>query len=145
MNPMNLLYEVARIDARRANLLDTIETISADLASLQSAWPDGEPRGAEPSDPTANRAISLSARLESYREELRTITLELWDKRRRIVRLINAIDDPKYCRLLYLRYVRGLDWSAVGFEMDISERHAQRLEDSAVAEFCEVVKREGGE
>lgn len=142
MNPTNLLLEIARIDSRRANLLDTIDTISEDIASLKSAWPDGEPKGGGKSDPTSTKAIKLDEKLESYRAELKSVTWELWEKRRTIIQYINKIDDPKYSRLLYLRYVRGLDWSAVGLEIGISERHAQRLEEPAIAEFVDVVNKE---
>ena len=137
-----LLEEIARIDARRANLRDTIETIREALAAIRSSWSDGAPRGTAISDPTAARAMKLVDRLESYEAELRQVELDLWEKRRHIIGLINKVEDAKGSRLLYLRYVSGMSWAEIGMELDLSERHLYRLEEAAVQEFNRIAEEE---
>lgn len=139
------LEEIARIDARRANLRDTIDTIREEVATIRSSWSDGEPKGSALSDPTAIRAMKLVEKLDAYEAELRAIELDLWSRRRHIIGLINQIEDAKGSRLLYLRYVSGMSWAEIGMELDLSERHLFRLEEVALKQFEEVVKREGGE
>ena len=139
---IRLLEEIEKIDARRANIRDTIETIREDLATIRSSWGDGAPRGTAISDPTAARAMKLVDKLERYEQELRELELELWEKRRHIIGLINRVDDAKGSRLLYLRYVSGMSWAEIGMELDLSERHLYRLEEMAVQEFNRIAEEE---
>ena len=96
---------------------------------------DGMPRGSGISDKTARsaqRLCDLSINLIEQRFEAAT-------KRKEIGEAIRSVEDTKYMRLLYLRYIELRSWGKVSEEMGISPRWIFDMHNKALEEIAEKI------
>lgn len=96
---------------------------------------DGMPRGSGISDKTAREAqrlCDLSIDLIEQRFEAAT-------KRKEIGEAIRSVEDTKYMRLLYLRYIELRSWGGVSEEMGISPRWIFDMHNKALEEIAKKI------
>ena len=132
------LQRIALLDERIHELQDNMRAIAEDISALRSAWPDGIPHGGGISDPTATKAIKLSAKLHQSRDHYHRLMLDLIVERQHLVDLIDQLNCPKHRRVIRLRYVDGKSWSHVASDIGCTRQHAYRLERSAIAELEQI-------
>lgn len=88
-------------------------------------------------DPTADVAVKIAevtARLNDQRVE----ALQLLDE---IEKVIAAVPDPVHSRILFDRYIAGMDWYAIADEIGYDPAHTRgRLHGSALLEVQEILE-----
>lgn len=93
------------------------------------------PRGSGISDKTAREA----QRLCDLSIDLIELRFEAATKRKEIGEAIRSVEDTKYMRLLYLRYIELRSWGKVSEEMGISPRWIFDMHNKALEEIAEKI------
>lgn len=133
MEAKEYLQQIELIDAKIKGIEGNIKKIRAELErlgdiSINSSWPDGQPRGNKITDPTANKAIDLEEKyrkkhdilvnqLRHYEYDQIEERARLWSKRMEVINTIAQVPDSTAHRLLTLRYIELKRWEAIAVDM----------------------------
>lgn len=135
MTAKEYLGQFYNLSLRIKTLRDEIAAIEAERDAIAITI-DGLPRGSgQTSDRTGRLAARLADKLAGKQEELQKLNIRYWSQRQVIVRQINALDDARYSRILYLRYVQGEDWEQIATELGYTYRHVTRMHGYALLFF----------
>jgi DNA-directed RNA polymerase specialized sigma24 family protein len=127
---------VTKQDLRQyRHLVAEIEQLKAERETLRSktgSAPDGQPRGTEPGDVTAEAAIRCEKISRMITERIEESTALLV----RIEAAINNLPDARERRLMRLKYIDGLKWAQVADVMGYEIRQVTRIHGWALANMA---------
>lgn len=112
MTAQEYLLQYKRMTARIQMAESELERLRDERAAVSSKL-DGMPRGSELSDRTARLATKIADK-EMDIVALRAEALEI---RSEILLTLSKLSDPRYAKLLHLRYVDGCTWEDVASQL----------------------------
>lgn len=105
-----LTVKIRQLDLDIMQLEENYDSISIDYS--------GMPHGSNIADRTAQLATQMSG-LRLQKVQLRAEALE---KREEVIKVINQVDDPIQCQLLYDRYILFMTWERIAEDCDRSDK-----------------------
>lgn len=105
-----LTVKIRQLDLDIMQLEEMYDSISIDYS--------GMPHGSNIADRTAQLATQMSG-LRLQKVQLRAEALE---KREEVIKVINQVDDPIQCQLLYDRYILFMTWERIAEDCDRSDK-----------------------
>lgn len=134
MTAKEYLQSYNTISARVKLLQDTIEQLRTEAESVSISL-DGMPHG------QGNKSWeNIAVKLAEYETELSEELSAFWEKRMDIINTIGLLDH-QHQTLLYKRYIKGMRWEQIAYEMHFSWRHCHRVHGRALAELDKIINK----
>lgn len=134
MTAKEYLQSYSTISARVKLLQDTIEQLRTEAESVSISL-DGMPHG------QGNKSWeNIAVKLAEYETELSEELSAFWEKRMDIINTIGLLDH-QHQTLLYKRYIKGMRWEQIAYEMHFSWRHCHRVHGRALAELDKIINK----
>lgn len=134
MTAKEYLQSYNTISARVKLLQDTIEQLRTEAESVSISL-DGMPHG------QGNKSWeNIAVKLAEYETELSEELSAFWGKRMDIINTIGLLDH-QHQTLLYKRYIKGMRWEQIAYEMHFSWRHCHRVHGRALAELEKIINK----
>lgn len=125
MNLTKSRERIIKLNHQIELIQQAIETISRDVATVGSPFPNGMPVHRSGSDPTANRAAILSERLGRLRTELHQAESERSEILHHVKESCWMLSEREtQCVLLR---VKGYSFRQIASRLNCTVRHAQRI------------------
>lgn len=143
MNTISYLQKYRKAEERVEHYKERIAQIDETLKGVNL---DGMPRSGRLSDPTEVTALNLVL----LREQLQYAIVDAERLRQKIADEIERVENPQFCELLYLRYIKLLPWKEVsqrlrekrpGSDYDVKYVNSE-MHKRALAAFSEVIKND---
>ena len=132
MTAKEYLEQYGHIRARVKVIQETIEQLRTEAESV-SINLDGMPHT------QGNKTWeNLVIKLAEYETELSDEMSALWSKHMEIIRTIGMLDHQHQI-LLKKRYIDGMRWEQIAYEMHVSWRHCHRIHGRALAELEKII------
>ena len=134
MTAKEYLQQIKMLDAKAKNSRDRAESIRESIQRVKAvSYSDTKTRTAQ-----GERTAGKLGRLEELESQAVKDVIELEEKKAEMAEKINALSNPLHVRLLYLRYVKLMDWEEIAEEMGFTERHIYRMHGNALTEFKKI-------
>lgn len=132
MTAKEYLRQIRALDKRIENVRKELESLRSDAYSVPGIRYDKDVvQGGRRHDPM----VDMVSRFEEKDREMDEMISVYIEIRSRIVKQINALDDPVHIELLYLRYIDGLTFEQIAAAMHYTERWTQILHGRALQSF----------
>lgn len=122
MNPKEYLQLYKAYGHKISYLEMEYDALNEEIDSIKTKL-DGMPKGSNLADKTGE----LSAQLADTAEELLDARSEAWNMRKHILNTIKEIPNMREQKILYLRYIYGLEWDQIAEEMDLTRQWVNTL------------------
>ena len=141
MTTKEYLLQVRRLNATIKRLDIEISRARAELVTLRSSWPDGQPHGSGgKSDPVGEKAAQLADTIAQIETEQLSTRSRLWYVRSVIVEQIGRVSDPLLQEILYSHYVDGKRFEEIAVNIGYSWRHTIRKHGEALQAMEQIIK-----
>lgn len=128
MTAKEYLQQIKILDAKAKNSKDRVESIRESMQRVKAvSYSDTKTRTAQ-----GERMASKLGRLEELEAQAVKDVIELEEEKAEMAEKINALSNPLHVRLLYLRYVKLMDWEEIAEEMGYALQHIFRLHKRAL-------------
>ena len=129
------LSQIKRIENRVERLKDQLQTIRAEMSMLKSPTLEKDHIQSSSSE---DKMLKLIIKYGDTERRLLAVMDRLLNTRDRIYGEIESMENEKYKRILYLRYVNGILWEQIAEEMHADLRWTYRLHGYALEAFSKV-------
>lgn len=141
MTAKEYLSQVGALDSAIKRLDSEIDRARAELITIRSSWPDGQPHGSGgKSDPVADRAVQLADTITRIEAKQLVTRARLWKTRSEVVDMIGNVQDPLLQEVLYSHYVDGNKLEIVARQIGYSYRHMLRIHGQALLAMQRVLE-----
>ncbi len=122
MDPKSYLKLYKQYENRISMIEMEIEAVNNEIDSIKIQL-DGMPKGSKKSD----RVGELSSLLADMAEDLAAARYDAWMMRKHIFKAIADVPDMREQKILYLRYIYGMEWDEIAEEMDLTRQWVNTL------------------
>ena len=141
MTAKEYLCQARLLDMRIRAKIQQIERLYEVAVGWTAALSAG-PRGSSRSE---SRTENCVLKIAEMQDELNDDVDALIERKKEIIAVIQAVEDPELQILLEKRYLCFLPWERIAAEMRFSVQHTFRLHGTALAEVTEILRgREQG-
>lgn len=131
MTAKEYLQQIKMLDVKAKNSGDRAESIRESMQRVKAvSYSDTRTRAER-----GERMTDKIGKLEELEVQSVRDVVELEKKKTELVEEINKLSNPLHVRLLYLHYVKLMDWEKIAEEMGFTKRHIHRIHGNALMEF----------
>ena len=123
---------------RKRHEIETFREWASDADTLRAVTITGMPRGSGTSDPTAEAAMMLEQRGDSFRraEKAAQVEIDAMLRRKAAMDELIATLTTTQQRILSMKYIDGHKWRYIALKMNYDERSVRRHECAAVCKLA---------
>lgn len=132
MTAKEYLSQIHRLDEEIKANKRRIRELSADIGGVRAIDYSGDKvSGSNDADPMASQI----AKLIDMEGRVRAETIELQEKKDKIIREIRQLEDVRYVTLLTMRYVHCDRWEQIAVDMHLTIRWVYQMHGEALKAF----------
>lgn len=131
------LFQARRSGVLLESLLDELERLRSVINRVTAS------AGADFSgEPDPKRAETAITELLEFEKVVAQLVEELIELRRTVIGIILRVEDVSACEVLSKRYINGLTWNVISYEMGLSYRHVFRLHERGLELVAELIGKD---
>lgn len=139
MNAKEYLQQLDKIDFLIESKKNEIEQLRAKLFGGMNYESDGSKKAS--SDINKNEKIII--KIIELEEELNKQLGELIDAKKKIIKVVDQLQDINEVKVIYLRYFQQYRWSRIQIELNYSKSHLMRVHMNALKNLNEILEKMG--
>lgn len=139
MNAKEYLQQLDKIDFLIESKKNEIEQLRAKLFGGMNYENDGSKKAS--SDINKNEKIII--KIIELEEELNKQLGELIDAKKKIIKVVDQLQDINEVKVIYLRYFQQYRWSRIQIELNYSKSHLMRVHMNALKNLNEILEKMG--
>ena len=132
MSPEEYLQQAYRLNNRIHSELREIEALRETATSVRVPVLGDRVQTSRSTDPPFVRTLE---KIEELEEKMNAEVKLLIELREQIAGVIDSVADPDKRMTLRYRYINGMTWKEIGYELNVDERTARRWHSAVIKEI----------
>lgn len=135
MTPKQYLNQIQILDVRIRHRIEQLDELKALTAGIRSPVMNADRVQTSPDD----RMLSIISKWVDKERQINALVDRYVDIKDRIISEINSLDDPRFVRILYRRYVRYDSLTVIAADMGYEYKWLCRMHGDALRAFGDTV------